>query len=69
MKATDLLDYIPEIGTFKHYGKVKRVIGLMIESLGPESSIGDVCYIHVDNKKIRKKSLPKLSGSVTGMSF
>src|SRR5690606_5888399 len=28
------------------YGKVLRVIGLMIESEGPHANIGDVCYIH-----------------------
>ncbi|MEC2305696.1 MULTISPECIES: flagellar protein export ATPase FliI [Heyndrickxia] len=62
MKAAGLIDYIPAIGTFKHYGKVKRVIGLMIESLGPESSIGDICYIHVDNKKNAKKIIAEVVG-------
>ncbi len=33
--------------TYKRFGKVTRVIGLMIESRGPESSIGDVVYIYV----------------------
>ncbi|AGE63469.1 flagellum-specific ATP synthase [Bacillus subtilis XF-1] len=32
--------------SYKRYGKVKRVIGLMIESKGPASSIGDVCLIY-----------------------
>lgn len=54
MKAADLLEQIDHIDTFKHYGRVKRVVGLMIESQGPESSIGDVCYIHVGHKKKRK---------------
>lgn len=46
---------IETMDTYKRYGKVTRVIGLMIESKGPESSIGDVCYIHVDGK--RKKPI------------
>lgn len=46
MKAIDLMPLIDKINTFKHYGHVKRVVGLMIESQGPESSIGEVCYIH-----------------------
>ncbi|MEN8699460.1 flagellar protein export ATPase FliI [Bacillus infantis] len=50
MKAADLIDRINEVSTFKRYGKVKRVIGLMIESQGPESSIGDVCYIHASSR-------------------
>lgn len=54
MKASDLIEYIDEVNTFKHYGRVTRVVGLMIESQGPESSIGEVCYIHVGHKKKRK---------------
>jgi flagellum-specific ATP synthase len=56
MKAADLLPLIDEVESFKHYGRVKRVVGLMIESQGPESSIGDVCYIHVGSKN-RKKTI------------
>lgn len=54
MKAAELLEQINQIETFKRYGRVKRVVGLMIESQGPESSIGDVCYIHVGHKQKRK---------------
>lgn len=39
------------IDTMKRFGKVYRVIGLMIESKGPESSIGDVCLIHTSTQK------------------
>lgn len=45
MKASELRSIIPTIDTFKRYGRVKRVVGLMIESQGPESSVGDICYI------------------------
>lgn len=54
MKASDLLEQIDFIDSFKRFGRVKRVVGLMIESQGPESSIGDVCFIHVGTKKRRK---------------
>jgi flagellum-specific ATP synthase len=54
MKAKDLLQYVDQLDTFKRFGRVKRVVGLMIESQGPESSIGDVCYIYVGNHKKRK---------------
>lgn len=54
MDLVNLIDQISEIDTYKRYGKVKRVVGLMIESQGPESSIGDVCYIHVGLHKKRK---------------
>ncbi|RHW39646.1 flagellar protein export ATPase FliI [Lysinibacillus yapensis] len=51
MKAAQLIDKIPKLDTLKKFGKVNRVVGLMIESQGPESSIGDVCKIHVNSPK------------------
>ncbi|WP_062105077.1 flagellar protein export ATPase FliI [Bacillus niameyensis] len=54
MRAKDLIPLIKTVNTYKRYGKVSRVVGLMIESIGPESSIGDVCYIHVGNGTKRK---------------
>ncbi len=62
MKAIDLMPLIDKIDTFKHYGRVKRVVGLMIESQGPESSIGDVCYIHTGNKNNGKSILAEVVG-------
>lgn len=49
----DLLQEIDMLSPYRRYGKVKRVIGLMIESKGPESSIGDVCNIIIHKKKKR----------------
>lgn len=37
---------IDKADPYKRYGKVLRVVGLMIESEGPQVSIGEVCYIH-----------------------
>ncbi|WP_077211521.1 flagellar protein export ATPase FliI [Bacillus dakarensis] len=54
MKAADLIGQIKQIDSYKRYGRVKRVVGLMIESQGPESSIGDVCFIHVGHNQKRK---------------
>ncbi|MFJ8261537.1 flagellar protein export ATPase FliI [Rummeliibacillus sp. NPDC094406] len=51
MKAADLLEHISSIQTFKKFGRVTKVVGLMIESQGPDSSIGDVCKIHVNTVK------------------
>ncbi|MDX8288364.1 flagellar protein export ATPase FliI [Metabacillus indicus] len=51
MNAADLLQKIDSLDSFKRYGKVSKVIGLMIESKGPESSIGDLCYIHAGSSK------------------
>jgi flagellum-specific ATP synthase len=56
LKAVDLIEKIPSMNTFKKYGKVKKVVGLMIESKGPESSIGDVCFIHLSQTGRRIKA-------------
>ena len=54
VKLAEVINEIDRIDTFKKYGRVKRVVGLMIESQGPESSIGDVCFIYAGNGKKRK---------------
>ncbi|UTL74356.1 flagellar protein export ATPase FliI [Bacillus halotolerans] len=46
MKTQSLIDCIEMTDSYKRYGKVKRVIGLMIESKGPAGSIGDLCLIY-----------------------
>ncbi|GEN82028.1 flagellum-specific ATP synthase [Sporosarcina luteola] len=48
-RAEELLEVIPKMNTFRKFGRVVRVVGLMIESQGPESSVGDVCHIHLNN--------------------
>ncbi|MCT2534522.1 flagellar protein export ATPase FliI [Aquibacillus koreensis] len=50
MNIVNYLKEIDRIDTYKRYGKIQRVIGLMIESQGPEASIGDVCFIHTKSK-------------------
>lgn len=42
---------IEKADTYKRYGKVLRVVGLMIESLGPAAKIGEVCLIHPATNK------------------
>ena len=56
MNIHQLIDQIDGLDTFKRYGRIKRVVGLMIEPKGPASSIGDVCLIHNEkSKKLRLK--------------
>jgi flagellum-specific ATP synthase len=54
LKAEGLIQKIDSLDSYKRYGKVKKVIGLMIESRGPESSIGDLCYIYTGTAKKTK---------------
>ncbi|WP_404452619.1 flagellar protein export ATPase FliI [Virgibacillus necropolis] len=46
MKLEQYIEAIEQANTYKRFGKVLRVVGLMIESKGPEANIGEVCYIH-----------------------
>jgi len=46
MILEDYFQTIEQADKFKRYGKVSRVVGIMIESQGPEANIGEVCYIH-----------------------
>ena len=36
---------------YKSYGKVVKVVGLTIESIGPEARLGDLCQIYPDKDK------------------
>src|SRR5690625_1910853 len=47
MDINPYLTAIDQMDTYKRYGKVLRVVGIMIESHGPAANIGEVCYIHV----------------------
>ena len=42
------LNIIQNSRTIKEIGKITEIIGLTIESDGPKSSIGDLCYIYND---------------------
>ncbi|WP_088069456.1 flagellar protein export ATPase FliI [Gottfriedia luciferensis] len=54
MELSKVLQHLPSIDSYRRYGKVLRVIGLMIESKGPKASIGDLCYIYLDKNKQKK---------------
>ncbi len=50
MKEFDLEKYssLTTQNMYKKYGKVVNVVGLTIESNGPEARLGDICYIYPD---------------------
>src|SRR5690625_714536 len=51
MNITQLKKVIDRTVPYKRYGKVLRVVGLMIESIGPVANIGEVCYIYTKNNE------------------
>lgn len=60
MKTQMILNEINQTDSYKRYGKVDRVIGLLIEARGPEARIGEVCYIHT--KKKNEKIMAEVIG-------
>lgn len=51
MSLARYITAIDKADTYKWYGKVLRVIGLMIESQGPAANIGEVCFIYASSTK------------------
>lgn len=56
MNTHNLLHELEAIDSYRRYGKISRVVGLLIESKGPASSIGDVCLIHLKNSRALLKA-------------
>ena len=54
------LDIINKTKTIKEIGKITEIIGLTIESDGPKSSIGDLCYIY--NELDEKPTMAEVVG-------
>ena len=46
-------DKIAEESFFVKKGKIVNVVGLTIESAGPDSKLGDICYIFPEDKTKR----------------
>lgn len=51
MKLAEINEIIENSKTISKTGKITEIIGLTIVADGPESSIGDLCYIVLDEKK------------------
>ncbi|AZS16115.1 flagellar protein export ATPase FliI [Paenibacillus lutimineralis] len=46
INSSRYIEHLRQLDPVRVNGKVTQVIGLMIESEGPDASIGDVCYIY-----------------------
>ncbi|MFS0672435.1 flagellar protein export ATPase FliI [Ornithinibacillus sp. 179-J 7C1 HS] len=62
MKLENYFNAIEEADVYKRYGKVQRVVGIMIESVGPAANIGEVCYIHPNLSNKKKPVLAEVVG-------
>ncbi len=43
------IEIIEKTNSIKQNGTVSQIIGLIVESIGPSASIGDICYIHTND--------------------
>lgn len=46
MRAEHAAKQMKQMSLYRSYGSVERVIGLMVESRGPKTNVGDICYIY-----------------------
>ncbi|GEK57394.1 flagellar protein export ATPase FliI [Marinococcus halophilus] len=46
MRAERAAAQVKQMSLYRSYGSVERVIGLMVESRGPKTNVGDICYIY-----------------------
>ncbi|RYL92950.1 flagellar protein export ATPase FliI [Sporolactobacillus sp. Y61] len=51
MNTQRLIRELSAMDSYRRFGKITRVVGLLIESKGPEASVGDVCMIHIKNRR------------------
>jgi flagellum-specific ATP synthase len=49
MNTSEICKAIQRAETYHYFGKIEKVVGMMIESVGPECSIGDLCKIFDQN--------------------
>ncbi|MEG1027372.1 MAG: flagellum-specific ATP synthase FliI, partial [Oscillospiraceae bacterium] len=45
MKINDTLSFLPHIETYSHMGKVKSIVGMMLEATGITAAVGEICII------------------------
>ncbi|MDD2294321.1 MAG: flagellar protein export ATPase FliI [Eubacteriales bacterium] len=51
MESAKYRKVINEAKSYRCFGKIDKVIGMMIESTGPECKIGDLCKIYIGKQK------------------
>ncbi|RYM07183.1 flagellar protein export ATPase FliI [Sporolactobacillus sp. THM7-7] len=60
MNTRLFIEALSSIDSYRRFGKIYRVVGLLIESKGPSASVGEVCLIHM------KTGTRKIKAEVVG---
>ncbi|HOE90888.1 MAG TPA: flagellar protein export ATPase FliI [Candidatus Cloacimonadota bacterium] len=58
-------DILAKTNSIKQNGTVSQIIGLIVESLGPAASIGDICYIHTNDDVVHMAEVVGFKGNKT----
>ncbi len=56
---------LERVNSIKQNGTVSQIIGLIVESIGPSASIGDICYIHSNDEKQHVAEVVGFKGNKT----
>lgn len=59
------LNILDKVNPVVQYGTVSQIIGLIVESIGPSASIGDICYIHSNDGKKHMAEVVGFKGEKT----
>lgn len=46
MNTQSILEKIAQVDPYRHLGKIDKIVGMMVESMGPATSIGEICKIY-----------------------
>ena len=46
MNIKAMINRLERTSTFSHMGKIDKIVGMMVESIGPSTSIGEICKVY-----------------------
>ncbi len=46
MDFAKMLNRVSRLDTYNYMGKIDKIVGMMVESIGPTTSVGEICKIH-----------------------
>jgi len=56
-KIDKCINLAKSAGLVEHRGQVSRVVGLVIESIGPKASVGSTCWVGTNKKTIKSRAV------------
>ncbi|MEC9488392.1 MAG: FliI/YscN family ATPase [Halanaerobium sp.] len=50
-RLTEAMEKLDNLETFREFGKIEQVIGLVLESRGPRVQVGELCEVHTNGRQ------------------